>query len=301
MEADLRFLPIGSASLEHQVRNLLDGTLLMIEDLNQISGGRYPELYGVYLQIEKRILQELKRASLGEMESWLIPLADVGLGLERVVGGKAANLGEVKKIFPDQVPDGFVVTVRAYQTFISEPLMASEIRLLLDTLEVSSDQERFQSKAGRIRELMEYTPLPPMIEGAILDFAKSHWPLSQRWSVRSSAVGEDASMTFAGQFASFLNIPTLMVPKIYQKVLASRFNDRAIAYRLSGGITEVESPMAVLFLPLIEARSAGVLYTQDPAEPGQEEILISSTWGLAGDLVGGQAPADLFASIVEML
>lgn len=294
LEADLRFLPLGSASLEHQIRSLLEGSLLMMEDLNQIADGHYQGLYGAYVTIEKQILQQLRQSPSNETVPWLMPLGGIGLGQEQAVGGKAAHLGEVKKSFPDQVPDGFVVTAGAYQSFISEPLLASEIRSLLDTLEVSSDRQRFQAKAGRIRELLEKAPLPSSLQETILAMAQSHWPPTQRWAVRSSAVGEDDTLTFAGQFASFLNSPTAMLPKIYQKVLASRFTDRAITYRLSGGMTEVETPMAVLFLPLVNARSAGVLYTQNPGQPEQEEILISSTWGLAGDLVGGQAPADLF-------
>jgi pyruvate, water dikinase len=294
LEADLRFLPLGSPSMEHQIRSLLEGTLLMIEDLNQISEGRYQALYGAYVKIEKRILEQLKSSSAETAGRLVIPLSDVGVDLERSVGGKAANLGEVKKSFPREVPDGFAVTAAAYQSWISDPVLSSEIRLLLDTLEVSSDRERFQDKTRRIREIIENGAVPSSLKEAILDFAQIHWPPTQRWAVRSSAVGEDASLTFAGQFTSFLNVPTDQLPRMYQRVVASRFNDRAISYRLTGGMTEVETPMAVLFLPLIQARSAGVLYTQDPGEPEREEILISATWGLAGDLVGGQAPADLF-------
>jgi pyruvate,water dikinase len=294
LEADLRFLPLGSASLEHQIRSLLEGTLLMIEDLNQISDGQFQALYGAYVKIENRILEQLNHSSAGAVESWVVPLTEIGLSLERSVGGKAANLGEVKKSFPQEVPEGFALCASAYESWISDPILASEIRLLLDTLEVSSDRERFQDKTRRIREIIETGTLPSPIKEAILAYARSHWPSSQHWAVRSSAVGEDASLTFAGQFASFLNVPTELLPRMYQKVVASRFSDRAISYRLTGGLTEVETPMAVLFLPLIQARSAGVLYTQDPGEPGRKEILISATWGLAGDLVGGRAPADLF-------
>ncbi|MFH0786743.1 MAG: PEP/pyruvate-binding domain-containing protein [Pseudomonadota bacterium] len=192
------------------------------------------------------------------------------------------------------VPNGFAVTIGAYESWVSETRLASEIRILLDTLEVSSDPERFRDKAARIREMIEHSPLPQAIEETIRTFVHGQWPQSQRWAVRSSAVGEDTSLTFAGQFASFLNIPGPLLTKTYQKVVASRFSDRAITYRLSGGITEVETPMAVLFLPLIEARSAGVLYTRDPGQPATEDILISSTWGLAAELVGGQTPADFF-------
>ncbi len=294
LEADLRFLPLGSASLEHQIRSLLEGTLLMIEDLNQIAESHYQGLYSAFVKIEEQIMQQLRRPSAKSPKVQLIPISEMDLTQERLVGGKAARLGELKKRFPDLVPDGFAVTIGAYENWVSEPRLASEIRILLDTLEVSSDPERFREKAGRIREMIEHSSLPQVIEETIRTFVQGRWPQEQHWAVRSSAVGEDTSLTFAGQFASFLNIPSEFLAKTYQKVVASRFSDRAIAYRLSSGITEVETPMAVLFLPLIQARSSGVLYTQDPGQPANKDILISSTWGLAADLVGGQAPADFF-------
>jgi pyruvate, water dikinase len=294
LEADLRFLPLGSTSLEHQIRSLLEGTLLMIEDLNQIAGDGYPGLYAAYVKIEKKVLERLKKPSEEPPGLLLIPLAGSGLSRQGLVGGKAAHLGEVKKMFPETVPDGFIVTISAYEEWLAQPRLASEIRVLLDTLEVSRDQQRFRDKAGRIRELIESSPLPVTLREAISSFAQGRWPLSQRWAVRSSAVGEDTLITFAGQFKSFLNMPASLLAEAYQKVVASRFSERAISYRLFGGITEAETPMAVLFLPMIEARSAGVLYTQDPGQPGKEEMLISSTWGLAADLVGGRSPADFF-------
>ncbi len=294
LEADLRFLPLGSQSLTHQIRSLLEGTLLLIEDLNRLADGQFGALYHAFLQIEKEILATLKVSKKASSPEWVISISEIGLSRESEVGGKAARLGELKKAFPKIVPDGFVVTACAYQTWMSQPALSAEVRALLDTLEASSNRERFRSKAAYLREMILQTALPQPIQEAIQNLAQAHWPSSQRWAVRSSAIGEDGSLTFAGQFESVLNVPFDQLGEAYQKVLASRFSERAISYRLSGGLTEVETPMAVLFIPLIEARSAGVLYTRDPGRTGDDQILVSSTWGLAAELVSGQAPADLF-------
>ena len=294
LEADLRFLPLGSASLEHQIRDLLEGTLLTIEDLNYLADSRYRALYTAFLKIEQTIGEALEGSRRTVLPNWVRKISEIGLGHSQEVGGKAAHLGELKKILPEVIPDGFAVTAAAYQAFMSEPVLAAEIRALLDTLEVSSDLERFKSKAGRIRDIILKAHVPQPIAEAIRDAAADSFPPFQRWAVRSSAVGEDGPLTFAGQFESFLNIPSSQLVEAYLKVLASRFNDRAITYRLLGGFTEVATPMAVLFIPIIEARSAGVIYTQDPGRPAEDQLLISSTWGLAGDLVSGRTPADLF-------
>lgn len=294
LEADLRFLPLGSASLEHQIRDLLEGTLLTIEDLNYLADNRYRALYTAFLKIEQTIGESLKDSRKTVLPNWVREISEIDLGHSQEVGGKAAHLGELKKILPEVIPDGFAVTAAAYQAFMSEPVLAAEIRALLDTLEVSSDRERFKSKADRIRDIILKAHVPQPIAEAIREAAEAPWPPSQRWAVRSSAIGEDGPLTFAGQFESFLNVPFSQLVEAYQKVLASRFNERAITYRLLGGFTEVATPMAVLFIPLIEARSAGVIYTQDPGRPAEDQLLVSSTWGLAGDLVTGLAPADLF-------
>jgi pyruvate,water dikinase len=294
LEADLRFLPLGSESLEHQIRSLLEGTLLMIEDLNRLGDGRFGALYKAYLEVEKEITETLKASKNLSSPRWVIPISEIELSQEAEVGGKAARLGELKKAFPGIVPDGFVATASAYQTWMSQPALASEVRPLLDALEASGDRERFSSKAAHLKEVLLKAPLPPPVQEAIRSFAKAHWSSSQRWAVRSSAIGEDSSMTFAGQFESVLNVPSSQLEEAYQKVLASRFSERAVSYRLLGGFTEVETPMAVLFMPLIEARSSGVLYTRDPDGAGGEEILVGSTWGLAAELVVGLTLADLF-------
>ncbi|MFH0786744.1 MAG: hypothetical protein V2B13_03910 [Pseudomonadota bacterium] len=96
LEADLRFLPLGSASLEHQIRSLLEGTLLMIEDLNQIAEGHYQGLYPAFVKIERQVLERLRRPSAKSPEMGSIPISETDLTRERMVGGKAARLGELK-------------------------------------------------------------------------------------------------------------------------------------------------------------------------------------------------------------
>ncbi|HUT52003.1 MAG TPA: PEP/pyruvate-binding domain-containing protein, partial [bacterium] len=102
-----------------------------------------------------------------------------------------------------------------------------------------------------------------------------------------------------GQFDSVLNVPTDGMREAYKQVIASRFTERAVLYRLIGGFTEVDTPMAVLFLPMIEARSAGVLYTRDPGDESSDRMLINSVWGLADGLVQGEAAADTFVASRE--
>jgi pyruvate,water dikinase len=107
--------------------------------------------------------------------------------------------------------------------------------------------------------------------------------------VRSSAVGEDGALSFAGQFESVLHVPRESLDAAYARVVASRWADRALTYRLLASFSEAETPMAVLFLPMLEARKAGVCYTRDPRDPSAERMLVNAVAGLADKLVSGSA------------
>ena len=124
LEADLRFLPLGSASLEHQIRDLLEGTLLTIEDLNYLANSRYRALYTAFLKIEQTIGESLKGSQRTVLPNWVRKISEIGLGHSQEVGGKATHLGELKKILPEVVPDGFAVTAAAYQAFMSKPVFS---------------------------------------------------------------------------------------------------------------------------------------------------------------------------------
>ena len=77
-------------------------------------------------------------------------------------------------------------------------------------------------------------------------------------------------------------------------MVASRFSDTALFYRLSTGLLEVDSPMAVLFLPMLPARAAGIMYTRDPSDPKSKTLWVTATRGLGAEIASGRTPADMF-------
>ena len=112
-----------------------------------------------------------------------------------LVGGKGANLGELASIkLP--VPDGFVVTARAYDRFITEAGIKEKIHKLLDGLDVE-DTEKLNKVAGEIRELIMNSTMPA---GLIADIEKNYGQINDFVAVRSSATAEDLpDASFAGQ------------------------------------------------------------------------------------------------------
>ncbi|HDH01300.1 MAG TPA: hypothetical protein ENG80_05780, partial [Nitrospirae bacterium] len=114
------------------------------------------------------------------------------------------------------------------------------------------------------------------------------------FSVRSSAVGEDGKISFAGQFISVLNVGAGDITSAYKEVITSKYGRRAVFYRQAKGIKDKDIPMAVLVLEMIDSKSSGVLYTLNPGYPERDETIISSVWGQGQYAVGGKISPDMF-------
>jgi pyruvate,water dikinase len=197
------------------------------------------------------------------------------------------------EVLPDLVPTGFVVTTEAYWQFMHEGGLFRAVLPLLQELEAVQDRDLLHHRLETIRRKILDTRIPREIEEEITALAGEQKGRAG-WAVRSSAEGEDGDFSFAGQFESVLNVRDHELPSAYRRVVQSRFQPRAYLYRRALHLQETDTPMAVLFLRLVEARSAGVLYTRDPNDPDRDAMLIQSVWGLAQDLVTGGTDGDQF-------
>ncbi len=113
-------------------------------------------------------------------------------------------------------------------------------------------------------------------------------------AVRSSAVGEDNQETsFAGQHVTLLNVRThsALVDAIGEVHQSAR-SASALAYRERMGIAG-EPKIGVTVQRLVEAETAGVLFTHNPAT-GADERLIEAAWGLGEAVVSGMVVPDSF-------
>ena len=180
-----------------------------------------------------------------------------------------AGLAALRRHFPDRIPDGFAVTINAYLQFIEENRLMDKIRLLLSDLGDVTDIHQFQTRTATIREIINSATVPDRILQAIHDQAvKTRGQGNGRWAVRSSALSEDEQFSFAGQFDSRLEVALEDLGEAYRSVLAGRFTDRAIHYRLHCGIREVDTPMAVLFFTDDRAKGRRCCLYEGPTKSG---------------------------------
>ncbi|MFH0901607.1 MAG: PEP/pyruvate-binding domain-containing protein [Pseudomonadota bacterium] len=278
LESDLLLFPAGDPQIRARVAALLDRCEELVASLERLDERRYQELSMVLAAVRKevgRALDTSERACAGAL---VLPLADLSRDDSARVGGKAANLAAIRNAgLP--VPYGFVLTTAAYWLFVRECGLVERVRHELAGLD-PEDLEALDRASHALRSHVLEAPMPPAIEDAIRSgIRRLLRRAAEGLAVRSSASGEDAVLTFAGQFDSQINVPEEELVSAYRKVVASRFNARAIYYRQTAGIAEVDSPMAVLFVRMIDAQASGVVYTRDPTRPKAKTLLVNSTWG----------------------
>jgi len=292
LQEDLREVPPLRDALGGRITVIFDRAERIVAALGKLSGGRYSSLFAVLRgqrhDVETYIAacQELATPRLS---TWLSEV-DSQTALE--VGGKAAGLGEIKNKLGLPVPDGYVLTTEAYRQFCGIALWMS-IRDATRDADLN-DLDSLRTMSAKLKEMVLACPVPRNVEIAITERALKLNTRGLGLAVRSSAVGEGGERTFAGQFMSLINVPRDQLLDAYKRVVAGRFSERALFYRASTGLSEVESPLAVLFLPVIRARAAGILYTRDPKDPKKEVLWVTATRGLALDIASGHMSADLF-------
>lgn len=291
LETDLRYERPAEPRVRERIRRILDTSLALVQDLSELTGKAAEDLFQAHERIEALVKQHLAREAERPAEPYVVFLDDPEAQQSERSGGKAARLAELTSAIPHHVPPGFAATTAAYRFAAKRAGVTERARALLGV--ARGNEAVLAERGNELRRLVESAQVPDEVAAAIAA-AAARYPATHRWAVRSSGVGEDGELSFAGQFDTRLGVPAEALADAYRMVIASRFSDRALAYLQGTGLAEVETPMAVLFLPMIEARSAGILYTRDPQDPGSDSMWLSSTLGLGVEVVAGTASADFF-------
>jgi pyruvate,water dikinase len=292
LQEDLQFIPPRRDVLGGRVTTLFSKVGQVVTALERLTG--IPQqtlaaaLHAQQHEVERHAaaLEELARPRLS---AWL---SEVNASSEDAVGSKAAMLGEIRTKLGIPVPDGFILTTEAFRQYCGIPLW-KEVRDATRDLDLN-DLEAIRRVSERLTERAFALEIPRTVEVAIAGRAQTLLKNGGRLAVRSSAKGEGGAKTYAGQFLSLLNVPAGRVLDAYRRVIAARFSERALFYRLSGGLLEVENPMAVLFLLMVPARASGIMYTRDPGDAKSKTVWITATRGLGLEVASGRTPADLF-------
>jgi pyruvate,water dikinase len=284
---DQHYIHVTCGQLEELVQKL-------INNLGVIAPGKYPALTRTFLDIQAEITAILAGKIRGPEAEFIIPYNQITRDLSEAVGGKNASLAELKTFLGIAIPDGFAISCGAFWAFMEHNGLEQPIKEITDAwlagsleLEQASEQITRKIMAGRLPGR-----LAKELNQAVTALAGKNPQKNLFLAVRSSALGEDTKLTFAGQYLSLINEPVAQLGKAYIRVLASAYSSTAMEYRRRKGFKESEVAMAVACQEMIRPKASGVLYTLDPLHPEKATMVLSATWGLGGPVVSGRATAD---------
>ena len=271
----------------------------MIRSFESLSGRPSPALSAVLDQIHQTIQQEQEIQPASKISQYILPYDRITKEMTESVGGKSANLGEISNLVHLPIPKGFAITTAAFEGFLRSKGLVEEIRKRKMELDIIAP-ETIVSVSENIQQLLTQADLPEDIEAAILDaYHQVFDPVRTGEepvlvALRSSAIGEDSEMSFAGQYLSVLNVPEKNIIQEYKRIVASLFTARAISYRQHMGIPFEDAAMSVACLEMVPASVSGVMYSSHPFNMHDDNIIIQTVWGLGPYVVDGVITPDSY-------
>lgn len=270
----------------------------IIDHINALTFDKYKSLYKIQENIAKEIEKILKYKREIPVSELAIPLEALNKDMPAIAGGKIAHLGEIRNHVGLLTPDGFAVSAYAFKRFMEHNMLSGKLNEKLAQMSIDNIEE-LNETCKEIRLMIINAEIPDdlgnAIKKAVEDLNLQAVSGSQLTvSVRSSAINEDGEFSFAGQYATFLNVRSENINEKYKEVLASLFTPRAIFYYKTKGFSEEDIVMAVGVLRMIDARSAGVMYTKDPNDPEKDIVIINALRGLGKSVVDGVETPDSY-------
>ncbi len=281
--------------MEDSVANIKEAVLQSAYNLNFISGNKDIQLYNVIETIARQLRQELAGELIIPGGKNVLALENIEETLDEAVGNKAYNLFRILNFPNTNVPQSFVVTIGGFHRYLAMNNLYESINTLME--ECRANEERIDIISNKIRLLILNGEIPTELRHEILKRAEAMADGNVEkifYSVRSSAVGEDGALSFAGLHDSFLNVPFRDLLSSYKKVLAGMYTQGSIRYRIEKKLPFTDMAMAVLFQKMVNSKVAGVAYTVDPGAPQNQSCLIGASWGLGRSVVEGNTEVDMF-------
>ena len=212
-----------------------------------------------------------------------------------LVGGKGANLGEMFTA-DIPVPDGFVVTSKAYYDFLKKTSLKKKILTELSGLDVNKSKD-LMAASEKIKTAILTAEMPKDLATEIKKAYHTLCGENDRFvAVRSSATAEDLpDASFAGQQETYLNVKGYEdVVKHVQMCWASLFESRAIFYRTDKGFNHMKVGIAVPVQLMIQSEISGIMFTVNPLTNDKSEISIEAAYGLGQPVVSGELTPDQY-------
>ncbi|MEN8199100.1 MAG: PEP/pyruvate-binding domain-containing protein [Thermodesulfobacteriota bacterium] len=274
---------------------LAEAVECMVNNLEQMAPGSHVDLAAYFRKFDFYCRFFLAPPALDCQKPFGLKLTD-GKTSSVLSGHKSSRLAELANDLDLHIPDGFVITANSFNYLIDSNDLRGVINSLLSKIDLT-DVEKLSHISTQLFQLINQATIPPDLEESITDCfleLTEGEESGQLLAVRSSAIGEDGHCSFAGQYTSLLDVEPKNLLESYLTVLSSKYSPEALAYRINCGLSDEETPMAVMVLKMVDARCAGVIYTADPAYPDADKLFIHAAKGLGDSVVSGTVIPEVF-------
>jgi pyruvate, water dikinase len=228
-------------------------------------------------------------------DKWIYWLDELTKDHNSVVGKKCANLGEMTRA-GFHVPAGFALSLDAYDKFMRQTGALEEVKHYLASFKADphdpAELPKWQKASDTIRGLVESKPMPAEMADVLL----AHYAEvcrktgSKECPVATRSAG---AASHPGQYETFLQVTGgNEVLRNIIRVWGSTFNQRSLVARARGNYAVEYDAIGVAVLQMVNARSAGVMFTLNPATGDRTKIMIGGSWGLGEAVVSGSVTPD---------
>lgn len=201
-----------------------------------------------------------------------------------LAGGKAAQLARLAE-HGFNVPPWFCLGADAMEAFLRANHLAPEPP-------ASGDLDPF---ARELEDAFVAAEMPGDLRDLIASQLSAMGLANHPVAVRSSGLDEDsAEHSFAGQYSTYLHqVGIDAVVEAVKRCWASAWSARVVSYRAQRGLSSRGVRMGVIVQKMIDADTAGVAFSRNPARPlDRDHLVISAVIGLGEGLVSGELDAD---------
>jgi pyruvate, water dikinase len=277
--------------------NLAESVGGMVESLQRMAPGSFVTLGEYFRKFDFYNRLVLAPPTLRFAPPFVLPLEDDRAVQADLVGTKAARLAELAGTLQLPVPRGLAITTNSLNYLLEYNDLRGQVNELLARID-PAEPDSLAQVSKSLMDLIMRAEVPADISDAIHTAHKEVFAGRAddvRVAVRSSAVNEDGECSFAGQYATVLDVPREQLLEAYLTVLASKYTQQALFYRIHTGLSDEETAMAALVVEMVDARTSGVVYTISPASKDTAHLFIHAVKGLGENLVGGRTIPEITA------
>lgn len=232
----------------------------------------------------------------------ILPLKKLSAKSALAYGVKASNVAELRKILPDNVPDGFSIPFSFYDRFMKANNLYVAADQMMAESKFKSDPVERENMLNDFKRRIRQASIPDDLQSK-LDAMYAQFPAGTAIRCRSSTNNEDLeNFSGAGLYDSYTHrLDEGNIGKTIKQVWASIWNFRAFEERDFYRIDQNSVAMAVLVHPNTDNEIAnGVAITRNIYNPNWQGYYVNVQKGenLVTNPTGGATPDEYLVSAI---